>query len=61
MKGALGEGSSSHIRSDVRKHFEKRGPKSALCRLCNKEYAYLKGTSKLREQLRQLISETATT
>ena len=62
MMAALeeGPGSSSHIRSDVWKPFEKSGPKSAICRLCNKEYAYLGGPSNLHKQLRQLISETAT-
>ena len=53
MMAALeeGPGSSSHIRSDVWKPFEKSGPKSAICRLCNKEYAYLGRTSNLREHL----------
>jgi len=45
----LEEGISSHIQSDVWKHFEKSGPKSVLCRICNNEYAYLGGTSNLHE------------
>ena len=49
VMAVLEEGSSSRIRLDVWKHFEKSGPKSALCRLCNKEYAYLGETSNQRE------------
>jgi len=43
MMAALEEGISSHILLDVWKHFEKSRPKSALCRLCNKEYASSEG------------------
>jgi len=61
VMAALEEGSSSRIPSDVWKHFEKSGPKSAICRLCSNGFTYLGGTSNLRKQLRQLISETAKT
>jgi len=44
-----GQGSSScRILTDVWKHFEKSGTKSVLCRLCNKEDAYLGGASNLQ-------------
>ncbi len=40
---------SNRVRSDVWQFFKKSGEKSALWKLCNKEYAYHGGTSNLRD------------
>ncbi len=42
---------SNCVRSDVWQFFKKSGEKLALCKLCNKEYVYHRGTSNLRDHL----------
>ena len=44
---------SQCVKSDIWHHFEKSGDRAkfALCKLCNKQYAYYGGMSNLQEHL----------
>ena len=50
----MAESTTCREKSDVWQLFEKSGPRVATCKLCKKEYAYLGGTSNLREHLTRI-------